>query len=176
MSGRYVTDQRQRFGPCEHQFRQRHGRPHRRCYKCGALNPDWSILTDPRIDRTGECWLWTGPRTAAGYGRFGDEYAHRLAWEETHSVSAEGFEVMHKCDNPPCINPAHLRLGTHRENMLDAWAKGLFPKPPGRGAWTHCIRGHEFTPENTLRTLRGIRECRICRRNRALARRKAQSV
>lgn len=75
------------------------------------------------------CWLWTGsikPRNGYGHFRVGrkDWNAHRFAYLDTHGSLPAELEVMHTCDVPSCINPAHLRLGTHRDNMQDSLKKG----------------------------------------------------
>lgn len=83
-----------------------------------------------RVDRRGpdECWPWTAARNYRGYGkvtRAGKALpASRLAWILTHGEVAEGLFVCHRCDNPPCCNPAHLFLGTPLENNDDKIAKG----------------------------------------------------
>jgi len=78
------------------------------------------------------CIEWGGSRWTLGYGklsapekrRAGHEYAHRWAWEKFNGPIPKGMYILHRCDNPPCINPLHLRLGTHRDNMHDMLAKG----------------------------------------------------
>lgn len=83
-----------------------------------------------RVDKDGPngCWLYTGFRKWDGYGwlsRYGRFMtAHRYAWILTHGDPQQGMSIMHICDNPPCCNPAHLKLGTHAENMADCKAKG----------------------------------------------------
>lgn len=75
------------------------------------------------------CWEWVGPRNIGGYGsvprtRHGTGVAHRVAWEREHGPIPDGMLVCHSCDNPPCVNPSHLFLGTHRDNTNDKIAKG----------------------------------------------------
>lgn len=84
-----------------------------------------------RIDRSGgeqSCWVWRGSGDADGYGRirFNDhtEQAHRVSWQLENGAIPEGMVVRHKvCDNPPCVNPAHLMLGTKLDNARDAIEK-----------------------------------------------------
>lgn len=82
------------------------------------------------LDRSGECWLWTGKaHLRFGYGVLTYQKrhipAHRFAWELTHGPIPAGMKVMHTvCDNPPCCRPGHLKLGTNRDNLKEMWQKG----------------------------------------------------
>lgn len=80
------------------------------------------------------CWLYMGFRKWDGYGWLGRKAldgrssgyitAHRYAWILTNGEVPDGLHVLHQCDNPPCCNPAHMRLGTHQENMAEMRARG----------------------------------------------------
>ncbi len=81
-----------------------------------------------RVNRTDGCWVWTASTVTGGYGKFWDGKrhvrAHRYAWEMVNGPVPNGLEVLHTCDNPPCVNPAHLFLGTQADNMRDMVRKG----------------------------------------------------
>ena len=87
-----------------------------------------------------ECWPWTGGRMTKGYGVFFPRKgkamgAHRFSWELHNGVEIpDRMQVMHSCDNPPCVNPAHLSVGTSGDNNADKSAKGRNPgNPTSRG-------------------------------------------
>jgi hypothetical protein len=86
---------------------------------------------DTESDPNG-CWLWLGWINEGGYGGFGIGTrmvrAHRAAWMLFRGLIPPNMMVMHRCDNPPCVNPIHLSLGTHKENMEDRAQKGRTPK------------------------------------------------
>jgi len=108
-----------------------------------------------------ECWIWQESRDTHGYGRvyFGsyDGHAHRLSYRAFKGPIPNGLFILHSCDNPPCINPDHLKVGTQQDNMDDVRERGR-----GKNKATHCKNGHEFTEENTVWN-GSQRFCRACR-------------
>lgn len=90
----------------------------------GRVEKDGPLL----VPELGPCWIWTGARTFAGYGLLGRGskqfvYAHRLSYEIHHGEAGDLY-VCHRCDNPSCVNPGHLFLGTALDNVRDMLAKG----------------------------------------------------
>ena len=89
-----------------------------------------------KVNKTTSCWLWTGTRSAQGYGfiRVAGKnlYAHRVSFEiqNRRKLGRENV-VRHTCDVPSCVNPDHLRVGTQLENVADMWAKGRATRVAG---------------------------------------------
>lgn len=81
-----------------------------------------------KVRRTDGCWEWTGQKHMRGYGlqavHHVKRYTHRISWELTNGPIPAGMVVMHRCDNPPCVRPDHLVLGTKRDNTQDMLRKG----------------------------------------------------
>mgnify|MGYP001601051816 CR=1 FL=1 len=83
----------------------------------------------PNIKKTPSCWLWQGDKYKQGYGRIGQGghsrkiLAHRLSWEIHNGPIPRDICVLHHCDNPPCVNPDHLWLGSIKDNHRDMRAK-----------------------------------------------------
>lgn len=81
-------------------------------------------------DTASGCWLWTANKNNKGYGMFsvssyvGKQLAHRLAFADAHGAIPKGALVLHSCDNPRCVNPHHLRLGTFKDNVADMDQRG----------------------------------------------------
>ena len=112
------------------------------------------------------CWLWTGPMRPRGYGASnicpGEQLAHRAAYRLLVGPIPDGLTIDHLCRNRACVNPVHLEPVVNRENVLRGYG------PTAENARKDaCIRGHAYTPENTIERVRDgypTRECRACNR------------
>lgn len=130
------------------------------------------------VDKSGDCWLWTGGVNRKGYGWWSGEgadgrrgLAHRIALAEVDPPGDPALFACHRCDNPPCVNPAHLYWGTAADNARDVVER--------QGVWNKgqrssvCPRGHAIVGDN-LRVVGGLHKCRECdnARSREYQRRK----
>ena len=117
------------------------------------------------------CWLWPfPPRRPNSYARMTDETqrtqtAHRAVYEMLVGPIPAGITLHHLCGVKVCVNPAHMELLTQTEHNR------RHPTIPStsNATKTHCLRGHEFTPENTYHDRKG-RQCKTCNRERMRAR------
>lgn len=117
----------------------------------GPLDSPCLLFLSARPDGYGSAWA-DGRRWRA----------HVLAWTLANGPVPDGLHVLHRCDVPACVNPAHLFLGTHADNMADREAKGRTRN--GNSGKPECVRGHPFAPENTYVNPNGERYCRACER------------
>lgn len=108
-----------------------------------------------------ECWLWANVVNTRDYGQIYVDgrmkMAHRVVYEALVGEIPEGLTIDHLCRTPRCINPEHLEPVTNRVNIL----RGISPMAKNARK-THCIRGHEFTPENTTMKYGKWRLCKKC--------------
>lgn len=99
------------------------------------------------VDKTSGCWLWTGTRSAFGHGSFSigrrnlKAKAHRFSYEIHVGPIPDGLHVLHRCDNPPCVNPDHLFVGTDADNVADCIAKGRKHRGPRRSRYAPKPQG-----------------------------------
>jgi hypothetical protein len=110
------------------------------------------------------CWQWTGRRDANGYGfTVRGQRAHRVSWEDTFGPIPPGLFVCHHCDNPSCVRPDHLFLGSSADNNRDRHAKGrsrgLFQSGPQHPATQRAGERH-WRAKLTASDVRRIRERR----------------
>jgi hypothetical protein len=105
-----------------------------------------------------ECWIWSGRRDKKGYGKIYYEKTHWVAHRFAYKMfigDPAGFQVMHNCNNPSCVNPDHLHLGTNQDNVdyREAFGRGAFKK-------NHLPKNSILTNEEANKIKKHIREYR----------------
>jgi hypothetical protein len=134
-----------------------------------VIDPHYAALFWRKVHRTPGCWPWGAARFASKYGMFSTGWgpyrrtyrAHRFVWELIHGRIPDGMCVLHRCDNPPCVRPDHLFLGTNQDHTDDMLAKGRHRtvSPPRLGDEVPCPRGHVG---HFYRYANG-RTCKVCK-------------
>lgn len=107
------------------------------------------------------CWIWTAHQMDAGYGRlrWGDNrlwLAHRISYLLANGECPANMDVLHTCDNPPCVNPAHLFLGTDLDNAADREQKKRGGQGAGERHWKHKITADDVCEIRRLRAEEGL--------------------
>ena len=122
----------------------------------------WSKVNIPNLNA---CWEWQAGKFPKGYGAFyfngKCQRANRVSWILTKGEIPKGLKVLHSCDNPPCVNPLHLSLGTTADNMKDRDQRGRHKNMKK----THCPKGHPYSGDNLyIQPSNRSRRCIECRK------------
>lgn len=124
------------------------------------------ILRKIGVNEAG-CWVWKGwvnPRWGYGFMSYRNKSwrLHCLMWTLTRGPIPSGMVIRHTCDNPPCCNPLHIEIGTHKDNVHDRMRRGR----DHHSTLTHCPRGHDYSVHGTRYGKLKFRGCSICARAR----------
>lgn len=128
-----------------------------------------------RVTKTESCWLYNRA-SKNGYARISVlgyvTQAHQLSWMIANDrFIPKGMVIRHSCDNPTCVRPDHLVLGTQADNMQDMVRRGRAGRRyrNSRSDQTHCKRGHPLSGENVWTSAAGSRVCKTCSSDRQRA-------
>lgn len=123
--------------------------------------PELSARFWSKVDKSGDCWVWTSAHFPNGYGTFGiggrSFLVHRLSYTWSVGPIPDGLIIDHLCRNRACVRPSHLEPVTYSENLRRGVGCGAY-----NAAKTHCKMGHPFNETNTRTSADGGRRCRIC--------------
>ena len=124
-----------------------------------------------KVNKTEQCWLWTGGKQSKGYGQFSvagrSTSVHRIAYRLAYGPIPPGLTIDHLCLVKVCVRPDHLEAVTAKVNNQRAHDNGqALPSPLSQrnSAKLFCVNGHPYSPDNTYVTPRGHRDCRTCKR------------
>lgn len=119
---------------------------------------DWQERFWVKVDKTENCWEWRGSKDINSYGKFWykekSRKAHNVIWEAVNNEELLGRHVLHSCDNPGCVNPAHLFVGTHVENMKDKKIKGRAAGSVIKLTHNQCYRLRKLTQNQNFTSKR----------------------
>jgi hypothetical protein len=122
-----------------------------------------------KVDKSGECWVWTAFIGKNGYGQFSHEsertYAHRFSYVSAYGPIPPGLCVCHHCDNRACVRPDHFFLGTRADNLADMRRKGRGSVPPRSDRRGERVPGSKLTAKDVLEIRRlaaaGVKQVRL---------------
>lgn len=132
----------------------------------------------PGHEAIGNCWEWTACQLPHGYGQLSKDgkkglRAHRVAWEDANGPIPDGMNVLHRCDNPPCVRPSHLFLGTQKDNMHDASVKSRIRVPAFKGEKNPASK---LTPEKVAAIRADTGTCKAIAARHGTSRRNAANI
>lgn len=134
------------------------------------MTPNETVRFWTKVDKSQDCWIWTGAKIPEGYGSFQVEGrqqgAHRISYEETKEKIPDGYVLDHLCRNKACVNPNHLEVVTNRTNILRGESMAA-----QNARKIMCKRGHLLNSDNLTPTglRKGERNCKKCMRIRDAA-------